>query len=279
MRTLKSAIRLTFGFIYMALTTLIFMVIAVCLLPFRVTRVKACNWYGHIAGRGVTWFAGITPHVKNHERLKGLNPAIFVMNHTSTVDAFVGVWLCPIGACGVFKKEIVRVPFYGQLAWLSGHLLLDRFNKDKAVETLKDAAEFVKKNQLGIWIMPEGTRSKDGRLLPFKKGFVHLAIATGFPVVPVIVHGAHKNWVKGEFLSFTPIDLDIEILEAVDTSSWREETAGEHADAVRKIFIEHLPADMQPADSVAPAPATPPGAPAEGTDASTPAPGPHPSAA
>lgn len=279
MRTLKSAIRLTFGFIYMALTTLIFMVIAVLLLPFRVTRVKACNWYGHIAGRGVTWFAGLTPHVKHHERLKSQNPAIFVMNHTSTVDAFLGVWLCPIGACGVFKKEIVRVPFYGQLAWLSGHLLLDRFNKDKAVETLKDAAEFVKKNRLGIWIMPEGTRSKDGRLLPFKKGFVHLAIATGFPVVPVIVHGAHKNWVKGEFLSFTPMDLDVEVLEAIDTSGWREETAGEHADAVRRIFAERLPEDMQPVDAIAPAPATPPGAPANATETSTPAPGPHPSAA
>jgi 1-acyl-sn-glycerol-3-phosphate acyltransferase len=257
MRTFTSAIRLVFGFIYMALTTLIFMVIAVVLLPFRVARVKACNWYGHIAGRGVTWFAGITPHVKHHERLKNQNPAIFVMNHTSTVDAFIGIWLCPIGACGVFKKEIVRVPFYGQLAWLSGHLLLDRFNKDRAVETLKAAAAFVKKNQLGIWIMPEGTRSKDGRLLPFKKGFVHLAIATGFPVVPVVVHGAHKNWVKGEFLSFTPMDLDIEVLEAIDTSSWREETAGEHADAVRRIFLEHLPEDMQPA-TVPGAVATPP---------------------
>ncbi|MEW5740195.1 MAG: lysophospholipid acyltransferase family protein [Myxococcota bacterium] len=257
MRTLNSAIRLIFGFLWMAFASTVFMVLATLLMPFRVTRVKLCNWYGHIAGRSITWFAGVTPKVKHHERLQGSNPAIFVMNHTSTLDAFLGIWLCPIGACGVFKKEIVRVPFFGQLAWLSGHLLLDRFNKDKAVETLKDAADFVKKNRLGIWIMPEGTRSKDGRLLPFKKGFVHLAIATGFPVVPVIIHGAHKNWVKGTFFSFTPMDLDIEVLEPIDTSTWKEETAGAHADAVRAIFAERLPADMQPA-AVPPAPATPP---------------------
>jgi len=247
MLTLKSAIRLLFGFIFMATCSLIFMLLATVLLPFRVVRVKACNWYGHIAGRGVTWFAGVSPKVKGWERLVGSNPAIFVMNHTSTLDAFLGIWLCPIGACGVFKKEIVRVPFYGQLAWLSGHLLLDRFNKDKAVETLKDAADFVKKNRLGIWIMPEGTRSKDGRLLPFKKGFVHLAIATGFPVVPVVVHGAHKNWVKGQFLAFRPMELEIEVLEPIDTSTWREDTAGVHAEAVHEIFARHLPEDMQPA--------------------------------
>lgn len=264
MSTLKSAIRLVFGFAFMMVASIVFITVALLMLPFRVVRVKACNWYGHTVGRGITWFAGITPHVKHHERLQASNPAIYVMNHTSTVDAFLGIWLCPIGACGVFKKEIVKVPFYGQLALLSGHLLLDRFNKDKAVETLKDAADFVKKNRLGIWIMPEGTRSKDGRLLPFKKGFVHLAIATGFPVVPVVTHGAHKNWVKGTFLSFTPMDLEIEVLEPVDTSSWREETAGEHAEAVRKLFAERLPADMQPLDAPA-APATPPpAAPAQG---------------
>lgn len=251
MRTLISAIRLFFGFVYMAVTTTAFIVVALLLLPFRVVRVKACNWYGHITGRGVTWFAGLRPKVRHHERLAGCNPAIFVMNHTSTVDAFLGIWLCPIGACGVFKKEIVRVPFYGQLAWLSGHLLLDRFNKDKAVETLRDAAAFVRSNRLGIWIMPEGTRSKDGRLLPFKKGFVHLAIATGFPVVPVVIHGAHKNWVKGEFFSFTPMDLDVEVLEPIDTSTWREETAGEHAQAVHDLFAARLPEDMQPAPAVA----------------------------
>jgi 1-acyl-sn-glycerol-3-phosphate acyltransferase len=246
MRTLTSLLRLSAGFVFVGVTTTIFLALAAALLPFRVARVKLCNHYGHLVGRGVTWFAGITPRVAHPERLQGSNPAIYVMNHTSTVDAFLGIWLCPIGACGVFKKEIVRTPFYGQIAWLSGHLLVDRFNRDKAVETLKEAATFVRENRLGIWIMPEGTRSRDGRLLPFKKGFVHLAIAARFPVVPVVVHGAHRNWVTGELLSYTPITLDIEVLEPIDTSSWREETAGEHAEAVHRLFAERLPPDMRP---------------------------------
>jgi 1-acyl-sn-glycerol-3-phosphate acyltransferase len=172
-------------------------------------------------------------------------PAIYVMNHSSLLDAFLGIWLCPVGGCGVFKKETVKIPFFGQLAWLSGHLLLDRFNKDKAVATLKHTAEFVKKNGVGIWIMPEGTRSKDGRLLPFKKGFVHLAVATGFPVVPIVIHGAHKNWEKGTF-AFNPMELKVEVLDPIDTSSWKEETAAQHAEQVRAVFISRLPEDMHP---------------------------------
>lgn len=250
MGLLSSAIRLFIGFIVVAVGSTVFMVLAIPLLPFRVTRIKLCNYYGKIVGRSVTAIAGVKPVIHHRERLDGSMPAIYVMNHASTLDAFTGaftgIWMCPVGGCGVFKKEIVRVPFFGQIAYLSGHLLLDRFNKDRAVETLKYTAEFVKKNRLGIWIMPEGTRSRDGRLLPFKKGFVHLAIATGFPVVPVVVHGAHHNWEKGKFLQFRPMTLDVDVLPPIDTSSWREETAGEHAQSVHDLFVETVRDDQKP---------------------------------
>ena len=177
--------------------------------------------------------------------IDGTMPAIYVSNHSSSLDGFIGIWLCPYGGCGVFKKEIVRIPFYGWLAWLSGHILLDRGNREKAVETLSKTAAFIKKNRLGIWMLPEGTRSRDGRLLPFKKGFVHLAIASGLPVVPVIVHGANKNWRHGSW-AFHPMTLDIDVLPPIDTSSWKEETSAEHAEAVRNVFIGALREDQKP---------------------------------
>jgi 1-acyl-sn-glycerol-3-phosphate acyltransferase len=189
--------------------------------------------------------AGVTPVVKGRERLSGSMPAIFAMNHASTLDAFSGVWLCPYGGCGVYKKEIVKVPFYGQLAWMSGHLLLDRANTTKAVETMKSFAVFMRKHRLGLWIFPEGTRSRDGRLQPFKKGFVHLAIATGLPVVPVVVHGSHRNWVPGKF-TFNPMQLDIEVLEPISTAHWKEETAADHAQSVYQVFASALRDDQKP---------------------------------
>ncbi len=251
MGTVISFLRLAFGFFVVAVGSTVITVLLVLLLPWRVARIKLCNFYGKTVGRAVVAVAGVTPRVQHRERLDGSMPAIYVANHTSTLDAFVGIWLCPYGGCGVLKKEVTRIPFFGQLAFLSGHLLLDRFNKDKAVEALKETGALVKRHRLGIWIMPEGTRSRDGRLLPFKKGFVHLAIATGLPVVPVVVHGAHKNWEKGAY-RLNPMALDIEVLPPLDTSGWREETAGEHADAVHALFVKMLREDQVPLPTSAP---------------------------
>lgn len=257
MRTVTSMLRLVFGFLAVAVWSTLIIFVLLLLIPWRVARIKVCNFYGKTIGRTIVAVAGVTPNIANRERLDGSMPAIYVANHTSTLDAFLGIWMCPYGGCGVLKKEVARIPFFGQLAVLSGHLLIDRFNKDKAVEALKDTAALVKQNRLGIWIMPEGTRSRDGRLLPFKKGFVHLAIATGLPVVPVIVHGAHKNWEKGAY-RLNPMTLDIEVLAPIDTSGWREETAGEHAESVYRLFVEKVREDQKPqpveAPSAAPAP-------------------------
>ncbi len=245
MSPLNSALRLFFGFIWMAIAATIVSVLALLLLPFRLARIRLCNVFGKVVGGSITHIAGVTPDIRNRERLDGSMPAIYVMNHASTLDAFMGIWLCPMGGCGVFKKEIVRIPFYGWLAWLSGHLLIDRGNRGKAVEALAHTAAYVKKNRLGIWIMPEGTRARDGRLRPFKKGFVHLALATGYPVVPVVVHGAHKNWVARKW-RLNPTVIQVDVLPPIDTSTWREATSTEHAEAVHAIFASQLRDDQKP---------------------------------
>jgi 1-acyl-sn-glycerol-3-phosphate acyltransferase len=241
LRTLNSLWRVVVGFVFLGIGTTLVILVLLLLLPWRVLRIKVCNFYGKTVGRGITFLAGARPRIHNRERLNGSMPAIYVANHASTLDAFLCIWLCPYGGCGVLKKEIVKVPFYGWLAPLSGHLLIDRSDRERAVEALKQTAALVKAHKLGIWIMPEGTRSRDGNLLPFKKGFVHLAIATGLPVVPVVIHGAHRNWEKGK-LSLSSMDLDIDVLAPVDTTSWREDTSGEHAESIRAQFAEALAA-------------------------------------
>lgn len=255
MGRVTSFLRLCVGFVVLAIISLIVLVMLPFLMPFRVARIKLCNVYGKTAGRAVVALAGVTPRITNKPGLDSSMPAIYVANHTSTLDAFLCVWLCPIGACGVLKKEIVHVPFYGWIAYLSGHLLIDRGNTGKAVESLREVGALVKSKRLGIWIMPEGTRSRDGSLLPFKRGFVHLAIATGLPVVPVVIHGAFRNWVAKTF-QFKPMVLDIDVLPPIDTSAWREETATAHAESVRQIFAAKLGAHEGAVPMPEPAPVT-----------------------
>ena len=92
--------------------------------------------------------------------------------------------------------------------------------------------------------MPEGTRSKDGRLLRFKTGFVHLAIATGLPVVPVVLHGAHRLWPLG-FPLFAPGPLEVDVLEPIDTTGWSEDRSSEHAESVRQVLDLALGPDQR----------------------------------
>jgi 1-acyl-sn-glycerol-3-phosphate acyltransferase len=254
---LISILRLVSGFLLLASVTIPFLVIALLLLPWRVLRIKLCNYYGKFIGYSMTRIAGVHPIIKNKDRIQQAFPAIYVANHTSTLDAFLSIWLCPIGGCGIMKKEVLKIPFFGQLYWLSGHLWINRENTGAAIAAMNEAAEVMKKHQVSAWIMPEGTRSKDGRLKPFKKGFVHLAIATGFPIVPILLHGAHKAWEKGKWTEFHSQELEIEVLEAVDTSEWRVETAQEHAQHVFDLFATSLKDDQKPlrdeADTNAPA--------------------------
>lgn len=245
MNRLVSVARFSAGFFLVAVGSVVTSVLLLPLIPWRTARIKLCNFYGKTVGRAVIACAGATPVVVHPERLDGSMPAIYVANHTSTLDAFLSIWLCPYGGCGVFKREIAWIPFFGQLLLLSGHLRLNRKNTGSAVEALKDVAALVKAKRLGIWIMPEGTRARDGRLLPFKKGFVHLAIASGLPVVPVAFHGAHKNWPLGP-LNFTPMTLKIDVLPPIDTSGWKEETAADHAAAVHDVLAAALEEDQRP---------------------------------
>lgn len=240
-----SVLRLVAGFLLVAVTASLWMVVAVVLLPWRVLRIKLCNYYGKSVGYAITRLAGARPVVQNAERLDGSFPAIYVANHTSTLDAFLSIWLCPVGGCGVMKKEVLKIPFFGQLYFLSGHLTLDRGDRGKAIAALGAVAKLVRAKRLGIWIMPEGTRSRDGRLLPFKPGFVHLAIESGLPVVPVVLHGVHKVWELGTY-SFVSKDVDIEVLEPISTADWKAETAQLHAEEVRSRIAAALREDQRP---------------------------------
>lgn len=240
-----SSLRLFAGFTVVAISAVLTMLVLIPLLPSRVARIKVCNFYGKTIGYAITRIAGVTPIVHHRERIGAAAPAIYMANHTSTLDTFLSIWLCPYGGCGVVKKEVLRIPFFGQLYSLSGHLWIDRADKGSAIAALAGTAKLVKDHGLSIWIMPEGTRSRDGRLLPFKMGFVHMAIATGLPIVPVVLHGVNKNWVKGGF-TLRPTTVDVDVLEPIDTRGWTAETAREHAAEVHAVFAAALRPEQKP---------------------------------
>ena len=193
-----------------------------------------------------TWVAGIKLVIKNEENMWKARPAVFIFNHQSNVDLMILAKLLRENAVGIAKKEVAKIPFFGWAYRLSGHLLIDRQNRDRAIAGMKETGQVVRDLGMSIWMWPEGTRSRDGRLRPLKKGVVHLAIATVLPIVPVVVSGAHKNWPLKEMISFYLTDIPIHVLPPIDTSSWAVETMEEHLLEVHTAMAGQLPQDQKP---------------------------------
>lgn len=240
-----STVRVGLGLVFMAGATLVHAVVLLLLLPSRNLRIRSCNLWGWVTGRFMLWISGSTLRVHGREHLDGRRPAIYVSNHTSALDIFIGISQGPLGTVGVAKKEVVFYPFFGQLYWLSGHLRLDRADREKALDAMKELEQLVREHGLSIWMWPEGTRSRDGRLLPFKKGIWHLAVSTGLPVVPVVVAGAQRAWVKGS-LAIRPTQIDCTVLPAIDTSGWKDRPMEEVLQELHGMFVAYLPPEQQP---------------------------------
>lgn len=238
-------LRLLAGTLVMALGVAIQMVILVLLLPSRNLRIRSCNYWGKVVGRMEMWVSGCPVTIDGWEHLDASRPAIYVSNHTSPMDAFLAMFLSPVGTCGVVKKEIIYYPFFGQMYLLSGHLRIDRSNREAAIASMASLADDVKRYGLSIFIWPEGTRSRDGRLGSFKKGVVHMALGTGLPIVPIVVTGAHKAWEKGS-LKLAPVPVNIQVLPAIDTSDWSKDSVDAHVQQLWETYRDALPESQQP---------------------------------
>lgn len=241
-------IRFTIGFLIIVLSSIPTGLALLLLVPWRRLRIRVGNIYGKIVGSSATWLTGTRVTVHHHERLAGSRPCIFVANHASALDVFLGVWLCPMGGVGVAKKELGRVPVFGWIFKLSGHLLVDRANRENAIAALSEVAALIRTYGMSLWIWPEGTRSRDGRLLHFKKGFAHLALATRLPIVPIVVHSSHLRWPNKSF-RLVPGKVDIDVLPAIDTTEWTAENLDAHINEVRQVFIEGLRPEQRPLDA------------------------------
>ncbi len=154
-----------------------------------------------IAVRGAlfgTRLVGVTSETVGRERLDPNQTYIFMANHVSNIDPPVFVPLIGRRVFILVKKELFRIPVLGYAMRKAQFIAVDRQNRDAAVESVKKAIE-VLNSGMSMMAFPEGTRSRDGKLLPLKKGPFHLSIDSGIPVVPVTIIGAHEVWPKGYF--------------------------------------------------------------------------------
>ncbi len=146
--------------------------------------------------RLMSWLFGIRRSIEGWEELpveirEGRQPAIFVGNHTSLLDPPLLIATLPSHPVFLAKQELGYVPFLGWVIWLAGFIFIHRGHRGKAIQSLHRAAKRIHDGQ-SIAAFPEGTRSRSGQLLPFKKGVFNVAWEAQVPLIPLgILGGRH----------------------------------------------------------------------------------------
>jgi 1-acyl-sn-glycerol-3-phosphate acyltransferase len=141
------------------------------------------------------WAAGIHLDVDGLENLPE-EPCIIMFNHQSALDILAYMSILPINWRAIMKREVGQIPFIGWVARLSGHYLVAR---DGSSSDTKEVKKIVGKIRSGptVVVAPEGTRSKDGKLLPFQKGGFLIAVLARVPVVTMVITGGAELLSKG----------------------------------------------------------------------------------
>lgn len=186
----------------------------------------------------ILWVSGAKVTVQGAEKLNSKKSCIYMANHQSNADIPVVLGRLPVQFRWLAKEELFKIPLFGRAMRGVGYISIDRSNRKKAFESLKRAADTIR-NGTSVLIFPEGTRSPDGRILPFKKGGFILAVDSGVPIVPVIIHGTRKITPKGNFL-IHPAPIVIQILDPVETADYTRKQKDELLEKIRTIFIENF---------------------------------------
>lgn len=180
----------------------------------RVTK-EACDvrldrWSSNIVRN-----AGIRLHVTGKEHMLPHETYLVMSNHQSLYDIPVLFQVVGPNVRMITKEELFRVPVFGKALEAGGFISIDRSNRNAAIRSL-DKARALLAGGTHVWIAPEGTRSRTGHLLPFKKGAFYLALEAGLPILPVTVSGTRNALPAKGLRSVSGADVRVTIHTRID---------------------------------------------------------------
>ncbi len=170
-------------------------------------------YYAHIWSKASIFLAGIKVKVKGIENLKTNKPVIYIANHQSLFDIPLLYAYIKKPFIIMAKKSLFQIPIFGWHLSLSGNIPINRQDIYRAAESLLKALKKAK-GDYSILLFPEGTRSLDGNLLPFKRGAFLLAKRVCHPIIPVIIKGTNQVLPKGKLLIKSSI-VELEFMNMI----------------------------------------------------------------
>lgn len=173
---------------------------SILILPFgKKIKLAFRHKVGKYWGKTILFLSGISFEFDQQVQLNPDENYIFAGNHQSSLDIYIYYAYIPTTIHWIAKKLLFYIPFLGWAMYFLGHIAVERENSTKAMIALKRAVNKIKTG-ISIAIFPEGTRSKDGKLLPLKKGAFAMAKLSRLQIIPIIINNAFKAAPKGKLL-------------------------------------------------------------------------------
>jgi 1-acyl-sn-glycerol-3-phosphate acyltransferase len=187
---------------------------------------------------------GVSVKVEGLERLNPADTYVFTPNHQSLIEVPILVAYLGRNPAYLAKKEVFKYPIFGYGIGLIGVVPVDRSNSQAAIESARMATQKLQQGKSYV-VYPEGTRSKDGRLLPFKKGAFVMAMEAGVPVVPVTISGSAAIMPKGK-LRVLRGTVKLTIHQPISTKGFSRENISQIMQAARASVVSALSPEERP---------------------------------
>jgi putative phosphoserine phosphatase/1-acylglycerol-3-phosphate O-acyltransferase len=205
------------------------------------------NFFTSTWGRLLMASIGIDLNVLGKENLTAQRPAVFIFNHRNQADPMIAGRLVSDNFTSVGKKELEKDPLMGTIGKMMDAAFIDRDDPKSAVESLHKMEELARKG-LSILIAPEGTRLDTTEVGPFKKGPFRMAMATGIPIVPIVIRNAEVIAERNSS-TFSAGTVDVAVFPPISVEDWTTENLSDRIAEVRQLYLDTLkdwPQDVLP---------------------------------
>lgn len=241
-------IRTIFALIFLALYA-VFVVLPLALYTAIIGSADSLFWAGRAGASWTIRLAGVRVRSEGLENIPA-KPCVFAANHVSNIDPPAIVAAIPRRIAILAKRSLFSIPIVGFSFRLAHFVPINRSDPRDAIASIELATKYLQQGTSYL-IYPEGTRSPDGRLRPFKRAGFVLPIRAAVPVVPVACSGAHRVLRRNAWF-IQPGELVVRFCPSIDAAAFGEEQRGALADAVHGAIAQALPEDQRPASPSAP---------------------------
>jgi 1-acyl-sn-glycerol-3-phosphate acyltransferase len=205
---------------------------------------RFAHWCARTWSRLILATTGVHVDVSGLERLESDRAYVFVANHQSIYDIPIVFWSLPYQIRIIAKESLGRFPFLGWHLRRTGHILVDRRHPNRAA--IFGRASKLMQDGLSLIVFPEGTRSRDGRVAPFKGGSFYLALEAELPIVPISIVGSRRVMLKGRLATY-PGRVKLIVHEPIDTTGLAggdPRAARAFAESVREVIAPDAESDL-----------------------------------